>query len=58
MEIFEFKVKIQAKDNDEAKKILTALFDIKKAVSAEDLLLFAGAIKKNPSLVKKAKMFL
>ena len=58
MEAFEFKVKIQAKDNEEAKKILTALFDIKKAVSTDDLILFAKAIKEKPSLVKKARMFI
>jgi len=58
METFEFKVKIQAKSNDEAKRILTAMFDIKKAVSVEDLQFFADAITKNPGLVKKAKMFM
>jgi len=58
MEAFEFKVKIQAKDNSEAKQILTALFDIKKAVNTADLLTFAKAIKEKPSLVKKAKLFL
>ena len=58
MQSFEFKVKIQAKDNAEAKQILSALFDIKKAVSTADLLVFAKAIKEKPSLVKKAKLFL
>jgi len=58
MATFEYKVKIQAKDSSEAKKILTALFDIKKSVSTDDLFLFAGAVKKNPKLVNKAKMFI
>ncbi len=58
MASFEFKVKIQAKDNAEAKKILAAMFDIKKSVSADELLLFAKAVKEKPGLVKKAKMFL
>lgn len=58
MQTFEFKVKIQANDNEEAKKILTALFDIKKSLNTDDLLLFAKAIKEKPSLVKKAKMFI
>jgi hypothetical protein len=58
MQTFEYKVKIQAKDSKEAKQILTALFDIKKAVSTADLLVFSKAIKEKPSLVKKAKMFL
>ncbi len=55
---FNFSVKITANNNEEAKKILTALFDIKKQLSTDDLCLFAEAIKKNPSLIKKAKMFL
>ena len=58
METFEYKVKIQAKTSTEAKKILSALFDIKKALPTEDLFLFAEAIKEKPSLIKKAKMFL
>ena len=58
MQAFEYKVKIQAKDHNEAKQILTALFDIKKAVSSKDLMVFAKAIKEKPSLVKRAKMFL
>lgn len=58
MQTFEFKVKIQANNNEEAKKILTALFDIKKAVSTEDLMLFAKAVKEKPGLIKKAKMFI
>ena len=58
MQAFEFKVKIQYQDNPEAKKILTALFYIKKAVNTADLITFAKAIKEKPSLVKRAKMFL
>ncbi len=58
MPSFEFKVKIQAKDNAEAKKILAAMFDIKKSVTTEDLLIFSKAVKEKPGLVKKAKMFL
>ena len=30
---FEFKVKIQANDNARAKQVLSAMFDIKKALS-------------------------
>ncbi len=58
MQAFEYKVKIQAQDQAEAKQILRALFDIKKAVNTKDLLAFAKAIKEKPSLVRKAKMFL
>jgi len=55
---FEFKVKIQAKDNAEAKTLLTAMFDIKKALNNEDLLLLAKSVTENPNLIKKAKRFL
>ena len=58
MPTFEFKVKIQASDNTQAKQILTVLFDIKKALSDKDLFLFAKAVKEKPNLIKKAKMFL
>ena len=55
---FEFKVKIQAPDNAKAKQVLSAMFEIKKALSDEDLLLLAKAVKEKPNLIKKAKMFL
>lgn len=58
MQTFEFKVKIQANSKEQAKQVLTALFDIKKATTDDDLVLFAKAIKKNPGLVRKAKMFI
>ncbi len=54
----EFKVKIQAEDKAQAKQILRALLAIKKVISPKDLFAFSKAIEKNPSLVKKAKMFL
>lgn len=38
METFEFKVKIQANTNEEAKKILKGLFNIKRSVEPEDLI--------------------
>jgi hypothetical protein len=58
MPTFEFKVKIQANNSDEAKHILNALFDIKKSVETKDLILFANKVKEKPGLVKKAKKFL
>jgi len=58
MQTFEFTVKIQATNNEQAKQILTAMFDIKKTLSTEDLFLFAKAIKEKPQLIKKAKMFI
>ncbi len=58
MPTFEYKVKIQANNNDEAKQILAALFDIKKSVDSDDLIFFAQKVKEKPGLVKKAKKFL
>ncbi len=58
MQAFEYKVKIQAEDSAQAKKILKALFDIKKSVSTDDLFKFSKAIVEKPGLVKRAKMFL
>ena len=55
---FEFKVKVDATSNANAKQVLTAMFDIKKALSDADLLLLAKAVKEKPNLIKKAKMFL
>jgi len=55
---FEFKVKIQSSTNANAKQALKAMFDIKKALKEEDLLLLAESLKNNPSLIKRAKMFL
>lgn len=58
MPTFEYKVKIQANDSNEAKQILSALFDIKKSVETDDLIFFAQKVKEKPGLVKKAKKFL
>jgi len=58
MEKFEFKVKIQAKNNAIAKSLLAAMFDIKKMLSDSDLLNLADLLKKKPGLIKKAKRFL
>jgi hypothetical protein len=58
MPTFEYKVKIQATNSDEAKQILGALFDIKKSVETDDLIFFAQKVKEKPGLVKKAKKFL
>jgi len=55
---FEFKVKVEAISNANAKQVLTAMFDIKKALSDEDLIGLAKLVKEKPHLVKKAKMFL
>lgn len=51
-------VKIQAASNDEANKIMTALFDLKKSMTTADLILFAAKVKAKPGLIQKAKMFI
>jgi hypothetical protein len=62
MTMFEFKVKIDADSNEEAKAILQAMFDLMKTTRSElstaDFIDFAKKIKAKPSLVRKAKMFI
>ena len=62
MKTFDFKVKIEAQDQDEARKILQAMFDLMKTtrseLSTQDFIDFAKKIKEKPALVKKAKMFI
>ena len=61
MNAFEFKVKIEAESNEEAKEILQAMFDLMKTTRNElctkDFIDFAKKVKAKPGLVKKAKMF-
>jgi len=62
MTTFDFKVKIDADSNEEAKAILQAMFDLMKTTRSElstaDFIDFAKKIKAKPSLVRKAKMFI
>lgn len=62
MTTFEFKVKIDAASNEEAKAVLQAMFDLMKTTRSElstaDFIDFAKKIKAKPSLVRKAKMFI
>jgi hypothetical protein len=62
MKTFEFKVKIEAESNEEARKVLSAMFDIMKTIRNEtstgEFIEFAGKLKAKPSLVRKAKMFI
>lgn len=62
MSSFEFKVKIEANSQDEAREILQAMFDLMKTtrqeLSTRDFIDFAKKIKAKPSLVNKAKMFI
>jgi hypothetical protein len=62
MTTFEFKVKIEAENNDEARALLQAMFDLMKTTRSElstaEFIDFAKKIKSKPSLVRKAKMFI
>lgn len=62
MTAFEFKVKIDAESNEEARKVLTAMFDIMKTIRSEtstkEFIEFGLKLKDKPSLVRKAKMFI
>lgn len=62
MTTFEYKVKIEAQSQEEAKEILQAMFDLMKTtrqeLSTRDFIDFARKIKEKPGLVKKAKMFI
>lgn len=62
MEQYKFNVSIEAASNEEAKQILTSMFDIMKTVrsrtSTKDFIAFAQALKNKPSLVDKAKFFM
>lgn len=58
MAAYEFKVKIEASSNAKAKQLLSAMFDIKKALSDEDLIALSKVVKEKPGLIKKAKMFM
>ncbi len=58
MELFEFKVKIEAENKAQAKTILSQMFDIKKSLSVEDLSIFANIVKEKPHLIQKAKRFI
>lgn len=62
MNNFEFKVKIEAENPQQAKQILQGMFDLMKTVrrelSTDDFISFSAKIKNKPSLIHKAKLFL
>jgi len=62
MATFDFKVKIEAESIEEARRILGSMFDIMKTIrqetSTKDFIEFGAKLKTNPTLVKKAKMFI
>ena len=49
---------IEAKTQQQAIEIATALIQIKNVLSETDLMELAKLLKNNPSIVKKAKQFL
>jgi len=59
MQAYEYKVKIEANSDAEAKKILSAMFELMKAARKEmtttEFIDFAAKVK--PSQIKTAKMF-
>ena len=58
MEIFEFKIKIEASTNERAREALSAMIDLKKSMSHEDLILFSKKVKADPGLIQTAKKWL
>ena len=62
MKTFEFTVKIEAENKEEAREVLLSMFDIMKTVRSEtstkEFIEFGKKLKNNPSLVRKAKMFI
>jgi hypothetical protein len=62
MPTYDFKVKIEAENIEEARKVLASMFDLMKTIrretSTQDFIDFGAKLKANPALVKKAKMFI
>jgi hypothetical protein len=62
MTMFDFSVKIEAENRDEAREVLQSMFDIMKTVRSEtstkDFIEFGNKLKAKPALVKKAKLFI
>ena len=55
---YSYNVKIDAPNPDKAKEALQAMLDLKRAMSHEDLILFAKKVKENPGLIQTAKKWL
>lgn len=62
MATYDFTVKIEAENRDEARDVLLSMFDIMKTVrretSTKEFIEFGAKLKNKPSLVRKAKMFI
>lgn len=54
---FEYKIKFEATDQAESVKKVSALVDIVKSLSTEDLIYIAEMSKKKPKWVEKAKPY-
>jgi len=58
MPTYEYKVKIEAENEVQAKAAMQAMVDLKKSLSHADLLLLAKTAKEKPHLLQTAKKFL
>jgi len=62
MPAFDFRVKVEAVNIDEARRVLDSMFDIMKTVrdetSTTEFIEFAQKLKAKPALVKKAQKFI
>ena len=62
MPTFEFNVKIEAENKEEAREVLLSMFDIMKTIrkesSTKEFIEFGTKLKAKPSLVNKAKFFM
>ena len=62
MPTFEFNVKIEADNKEEAREVLLSMFDIMKTIrkesSTKEFIEFGTKLKAKPSLVNKAKFFM
>jgi hypothetical protein len=62
MNSYEYKVKIDADNPEQAKEVLRAMFDLMKTVrselSTDDFIRFSKTIKEKPALIHSAKFFI
>lgn len=55
---YHFNVQIESESIEKAREALTAMLDLKKKLSHDDLVGLAKKIKNNPSIIKTAKTLL
>lgn len=51
---YSFKLKVEASNEEEARKVAVAMNDIYKLASNADIVTLANAVKNKPGLIKKA----